>query len=397
MTDRDMLLEYSREKVEQDEPRRDGNGNARENAGPFPFTMAKDITLEPKEFLIDGFLGRDEVSAWYGPPDAGKSTVLIHAACCVAAGLEFCGQRVRQGPVLYVAAERGAIARRRIKAWCKEHGLEDIPLAVVDQAIDLRTSKIDVERIIATARELETVCGQRVVWIIFDTLNRILAGGDENSSKDMGAVIASIDHIHRATRAHISFIHHVPVDRVDRMRGHGSALGAMDTTVRVIKQHGIVQIETDVAKDLVDKPCFTFTFKSVVLLTDRETKVETTAPVMVEIKGDGKPMPRPHAKLPKAAKIALRALREAIDELGQVPPASNHIPANLRVVSFDQWRDYAYRLGISASEKPRARQAAFQRASQHLIADHHASAWSEQAWIGGKKAEAPREPLVAAE
>jgi hypothetical protein len=288
-----------------------GDANARTPAQPFPFTMAKDITFEPKEFLIDGFLGRHEVSAWYGPPDAGKSTVLIHAACCVAAGLTFCGQRVRQGPVLYVAAERGAIVRRRIKAWCKEHGLDDIPLAVVDHAIDLRSNKLDAERIIATARELGgTTCGQPVAWIIFDTLNRVLAGGDENSSKDMGAVIAAIDHIHRATQAHVSVIHHVPVDRVDRMRGHGSALGAVDMTVRVTKEQGIVQIETDVAKDLVDNPCFAFTFKSVQLFADPKTGVDTTtAPVMIEIEGEAKPKPTTAKKLPKAGED--RAARPA--------------------------------------------------------------------------------------
>ena len=96
--------------------------------------------------------------------------------------------------------------------------------------------------------------------------------------------------------------------------------------------------------------------------------------------------------------MALRALHEAIDELGQVPPVSNHIPHNVRVVSFDQWRDYAYRRGISASDEPRARQKAFQRSSEHLIAEHHVGAWSDQAWITLPKVErTPREPLAAAE
>ena len=53
------------------------------------------------------------------------------------------------------------------------------------------------------------------------------------------------------------------------------------------------------------------------------------------------------AKLTKGAKIALAALHEAIGECGEVPPASNHIPPGVKAVTVKQWRDYAYRGGIS--------------------------------------------------
>jgi hypothetical protein len=354
---------------------------------PFIFTWAKDITTEPKEFLIDGFLGRHETSAWYGPPDAGKSTSIIHPACCVAAGIDFCDRHVQQAPVLYVAAERGGIVKRRIKAWCVEHNLPDLPLAVVDSAVDLRTNKIDAGRVIATAQKLESVHGQPVGWIIFDTLNRILAGGDESSSKDMGAVIASVDQIHRTTRAHCSLIHHVPVDRTDRMRGHGSMLGALDTTVRVTKDNaGNVLVEIDVAKDLVDRPRFMFAFKSVTLFTDPETGTDTTAPVMVEIEvapsakaSKGKPR-----RLPGAAQTALRALREAVDEVGAVPPASNHVPPNVRTVTTDQWRIYAYKRGISSGEQ-RAKEKAFERSTERLTGEQMVGTWGDLYWPASKQ------------
>jgi hypothetical protein len=75
----------------------------------------------------------------------------------------------------------------------------DIPLAVVAEMIDLRTGQVDADRIIATAKAFAQATGLPIVWIIIDTLNRALAGGDENSSKDMGAVIAAVDRIQRAT------------------------------------------------------------------------------------------------------------------------------------------------------------------------------------------------------
>ena len=32
---------------------------------PFRFVLPRDITLQPKAFLIDGFVGAAETSAWY--------------------------------------------------------------------------------------------------------------------------------------------------------------------------------------------------------------------------------------------------------------------------------------------------------------------------------------------
>ena len=64
----------------------------------------------------------------------------------------------------------------------------------------------------------------------------------------------------------------------------------------------------------------------------------------------------------------LRPESAAIDECGEVPPASNHIPPGVKAVTVKQWRDYAYRQGVSASDEPRARQAAFQRAHESLVA-----------------------------
>ncbi|HVQ80044.1 MAG TPA: hypothetical protein VMS82_08865, partial [Pseudolabrys sp.] len=83
-------------------------------------------------------------------------------------------------------------------------------------------------------------------------------------------------------------------------------------------------------------------------------------------------------RLAKAAQTALRALVEAISECGDIPPASNHIPAGVRVVTIDQWRQYAYLMGISTSVEDRAKQQAFKRASEHLIGGRHVGFWDGQ-------------------
>ncbi|WP_244532193.1 hypothetical protein [Methylocapsa palsarum] len=85
-------------------------------------------------------------------------------------------------------------------------------------------------------------------------------------------------------------------------------------------------------------------------------------------------------KLTKGGKIALAALREAIGELGAIPPVSNHIPAGVKTVTVSQWRDYAYRQGVAGSDEPRARRLAFQRAHEALVAAKQVAVWEPYAW-----------------
>jgi hypothetical protein len=85
-------------------------------------------------------------------------------------------------------------------------------------------------------------------------------------------------------------------------------------------------------------------------------------------------------KLTKGATIALAALHETIDECGEIPPASNHIPAGVKCVTLDQWRDYAARRGISNGDTKDALRKAFSRASDALIADKLAGCWAPYVW-----------------
>jgi AAA domain len=370
------MIEFDERRYEQRKGQQKVNGGATTIAKPFPFTLAKDIKLEPKEFLIDGFLGRHEVSAWYGPPDSAKSVILVHAQACVAAGFDFCGRRVMQGPCLSVAAERGAITRRRVLAWCREHNLPDIPLAVIDHAIDLRTGKVDTDRIIATATELGKLCMQPVAWINFDTLNRILAGGDENSSKDMGAVMSAIDRIHRETKAHVSVVHHVPVDRSDRMRGHGLTLGSVDQANRVTKDT-VVRLEVDKANDLVDKPAFAFEIKSVTIHINPETNIETTAPVLLPV--DLPSRPAPSRRLSDRQRLAIAALDECAANVGQTAPTSLLLPASTIVVPANAWRDELYRRGVIEKDAANPRKD-FQRVREQLHARQIIGVLNELVW-----------------
>ena len=79
--------------------------------------------------------------------------------------------------------------------------------------------------------------------------------------------------------------------------------------------------------------------------------------------------------------MCYQIIKEAIDALGEPAPASNHIPKDVKVTTVERWRDYAYRLGISDSREQGARQRAFKRAHDTLIARQHVGTWDGWVWV----------------
>jgi hypothetical protein len=77
---------------------------------------------------------------------------------------------------------------------------------------------------------------------------------------------------------------------------------------------------------------------------------------------------------------ALQLLAEAIDKGGEIPPGNLHTPFNTRCVAESIWRDYCYRGAISGGDQD-AKQKAFKRAAQALVANGRVDKWDPWVWI----------------
>jgi hypothetical protein len=266
------------------------------------FTLYRDIDPQPrKQSLVHDFLGAGEISCWFGQPGAGKSTVVIDLACHVAAGKNWFGRRVLQGGVLYVAAERADVVKRRMAAFRKHYDEQDIPLAVVGGPADLRTISEHARLIAEYAQSLEDMFGTPVRLIIIETVNRVLAGGNENDSADMGGLINTLSHVQEATGAHILTVHHTPI-KGNRLRGHSSLLGACDTTILVEKLGSGYLAQIDKSNDGPSAGQISWTVESVELHKDLETGVITSAPVVVpllHLAASAKPVTKHEAEMLK--------------------------------------------------------------------------------------------------
>jgi hypothetical protein len=268
------------------------------------FLLFSDFALTAeKQWLVRGLLGQGESSTTYGIPGSGKS-VLIEDLCLHVAGCRtWLGRDVHAGAVVYVALERAALVERRAIAFREYHQIKDLPFAVVRGVYDLRTLDA-AKKLLAICGEVKRETDSPVVLIVIDTLSRALAGGDENSSKDMGAIVTTTARLQQQTGAHVMFLHHMPHDG-DRMRGHGALLGAMDTTLHVVKHHDTLRTATVVkSNDSPEGEQVSFTLESVTIGED------TTAPVVLPT--DAVPQKRQRGGWTKGLRLVQEAITDAL-------------------------------------------------------------------------------------
>lgn len=201
------------------------------------------LEVPPPEPLIDGWLNLDSFSVLYGRPKSGKSFVALDMACCIASGAWWHRHKVHQGPVLYVIAEGVRGVGRRVNAWSIHNNVK-VPdnLVWLPRAVPLLNHQW-VDAVTRTAADL------KAVFVVFDTLNRCMAGGDENKSQDMGMVIAAADRVRLATGACVQLVHHSGKDAGQGARGHSSLLGAVDTELELKTAENIMRLSNSAQKD----------------------------------------------------------------------------------------------------------------------------------------------------
>jgi hypothetical protein len=139
---------------------------------------------------------------------------------------------VQSGTVVYCALEGGAGFSNRVEAWrqrylAADHDEREIPFFLLDVPLDLAA---DHAALIKTIIE-QVTDAPSPVCIVIDTLNRALAGS-ENNPEDMGKFIKAADAIRVAFECLVVIVHHSGIER-GRPRGHTSLSGADDVQIKV--------------------------------------------------------------------------------------------------------------------------------------------------------------------
>jgi AAA domain len=328
-------------------------------------------------YLVKGLIPRAGLVVVWGPPKCGKSFLTFDLSMHVALGWEYRGRRVKQGCVVYCALEGAQGFRARVEAFRREKlsgEASSPPFHLMASALNLVADQA------AFLEALRAQLGEdRPVVVVIDTLNRSLAGS-ESDDKDMAAYVRAADAIRDAFDCAVIIVHHCGHNG-ERPRGHSSLIGAVDAQIAVKRDAAENIIATlELSKDGEAGAEIVSKLVPVEVGTDEDGEpIRSCVIVAVDASASLKTAKGP--KLPKGAQIALRALQKAIAEVGATAPASNTVPIGVKAVTVDQWRDYAYRLGISGSSEARGRQIAFQRAHEALIAAKQVGEWDPWAWI----------------
>jgi AAA domain-containing protein/DnaB helicase-like protein len=335
----------------------------------------------PKLWLIKNVVARGEISSWIAPPGMGKSALLGDIGVHVATGSDWRGYRSKgAGGVVYLALERGDLVKRRLVAHARHAGLSSLPVAVSSQVIDLLNPAC-VADIVGAVREAEIHFGLPVGLVVIDTYPKGIAagGGDEDKAKDQGKVLANLRRVLELVPVHVAMVGHTGKDESRGARGSNAHLADADVMVQIsggaIKTANVIK-----ANDQPEGHLTTFRLEAVALGIDDDGDEFSTSIVSADTYNSAADSPKKAPHLTNATRNALRALQEALADVGTAAAPSSHIPAGVTVVTVEQWRKEAYRRGISDGED-RARQLAFKRACDALIATGLIGLFDGLVWV----------------
>jgi hypothetical protein len=186
------------------------------------------------KWQVKHVIPEDSLGMLFGASGTYKSFVALDHCLHVAHGLQWMGNKTKQGGVVYVAAEGGAGIFRRVQAWHQHKGLALAPNFHVC-VTPLVLSELDHLEALASAI---AALPDKPSLIYIDTLSQTFSG-DENSNTDISAYLRNINALIRARfTCTVVVIHHSGHSATERPRGASSIIANVDFLAGVYKPDG---------------------------------------------------------------------------------------------------------------------------------------------------------------
>ncbi len=354
---------------------------------PLPLLWYNDIqpTLN-NNWLVKNVLPAEAFATIIGHPGCGKSFGALDMALHIAAGMEWQGRRVKQGLVIYLAAEGQRGQQNRVEAWRRHHGVTDLQFAMIPVAINLRDREADVPKLIATINAAVTRAGMPLAVLFVDTLNRTFGGGDENGA-EMTDYVDNVGRLKAEFGCTAVVIHHIPKNSENiTERGHGSLRGAIETSlvVKADAESGIRTLHCSKQKDAEDG--WTLQFKlHVIELGEDEDGDKVTSCVVMDASDEAAAVREQGAHLSPAQRAAFRELEATLQAAPVSLPAD--IPDNVidrqrvgKVASLSDWRKRYIAIHKQDKDQESATRV-FRRTVQDLVNKGKVGTWEDFCWI----------------
>jgi hypothetical protein len=322
-----------------------------------PLTFCSELgEAKPKPWRIKNVIAAGEVSSWFGPPGAGKSAGLTEIHIALACRPQWRGYRIKENfASIYFALERGDLVKRRLVAHRLRDDLPaDLPIAISSGVIDVM-SRSCVDLIVDAIKRTEDHFGRGVGLATFDAWSKAIAagGGDEQQAKDQNIALANMRRVLDKVNIHIATIGHTGKDENRGERGSNAKKGDIDLEVQISGE----TIKSAVVTKANDQPeglLTSFQLEPFDFGLDEDGDPFRTFIVAKEIVSGADTTKR---RLSDQQRLALEALAEATLKHGVELPSSYRLPAGLKSVTADQWRDELYAKGVldRTAKNPRAR------------------------------------------
>lgn len=324
------------------------------DAKPPPFvTQFNGITFEQLDdpgpeyaYVIDDTITVGDKSIIGGASRSGKSFLAIHMTMCIATARPFFGRKIlTPGLVIYQAGEGGRGIKKRFRAWRQEFGIPEgqrVPVYILQSKVDIYSPEGDTTKLIAEVEGVSRLYGMPVIGLFIDTLQKAQGHADENSGRDMGVVMANVDRIADAMPGcHVCLVHHMNAGGT-KLRGHTSVYAGIDQVILVSKDEDsrVRTAVLDKVKDDEDGGQIRFDLPRIVIGHRAVDGKEISSCVCLPA-GAAKPsnVAPKGPRLTHERTVILQALRTAIEDYGEPPPAVLHLPRSItRVVNAMHWK-----------------------------------------------------------
>ncbi len=320
-------------------------------------------SLPAPDFLIDGFLVAHAANLIFGASNSYKTMLAVDAACAVATGRDWQGERpIKGGPgqVLYIATEgRNGVCRSRIRGWMEHHDVE----AELRQNIEAFGSEIFINEPDQVDHLISDLIakGGKYKLIVLDVAAGTISGS-ESDDETAKAWVRGIQRLIERLETTVLVLHHTGWAQPNRARGHSHIWASFDARFKAEgdKDSLICTLSVDRIKDSDSEGFFGFRMEKIHFGT---AGVEHT---LIPVLDDDVEMPNQNAaRMGPNMKALLDALDEALDQNGQPSPGFTGMPTSATVTTIDAWERHA--LPKLAQSDERRKREAFKRACETLL------------------------------
>jgi hypothetical protein len=228
-----------------------------------PISVAEFAGRPAPSWIVKGVLPKADLVVLYGESGSGKSFLALQLAAAISRGVQWRGRKVRQGRVVYLAAEGAGGFQLRCRAYAQAEGIElaDLPLDIITDVPNLLLK----DDALAVARAIG-----RADVVVVDTWAQVTPGGNENSGEDMGKALSHCRGIRRATGAVVLLVHHAGKDASKGARGWSGLRAAADAELEVVRSPVGRLLRTSKQKDGADDLEWGFALETVELGLDED-------------------------------------------------------------------------------------------------------------------------------